>query len=380
MFFPRLFARSRHCQIGGLPNPNSLMNKKRSTHSRATTNLSSEIPSVSVQKPLVLVDNHQRFHNYLRISITERCNLRCTYCMPEEGVELQPTDQLLTTEEIVRLAKIFASEGVDKIRLTGGEPTVRKDIVELIQELGNIPQIKILALTTNGIVLPRKLPKLVHAGLNAVNISLDTMDPFKFQIITRRLGFEQVLKSIDLALEHGIPLVKVNCVVQRGVNDMEIADFVAWTRDKPIQVRFIEYMPFDGNTWSDKKFMSYTEMIEKIRANGFPLDKVPDGPNETSKTYKVDGFKGSVGFITSMSENFCSSCNRIRMMADGALKVCLFGPNEVSLRDLMRSGASDDELRHWISIAVKRKKPSHSGMYELDKDKKLNRPMILIGG
>jgi len=299
--------------------------------------------------------------------------------MPEEGVPLQPNDKLLTTSEIIRLAKIFVEEGVNKIRLTGGEPTVRKDIVELMQELANIQGVTTLGLTTNGIALARKLPKMLP-GLNALNVSLDTLDEHKFEIITRRRGFKQVMNSIEEALALGVRRVKINCVVQRGVNDMEIPAFIRLTETTPIEIRFIEYMPFDGNTWTDKKFMSYLEMIKIIEGSGYPLSRMSAEPNETSKGYKVEGHAGSVGFITSMSENFCSTCNRVRLMADGAFKVCLFGPNEISLRDLMRAGATDHELREWISIAVKRKTPSHAGMYELDKDKKLNRPMILIGG
>jgi len=166
----------------------------------------------------------------------------------------------------------------------------------------------------------------------------------------------------------------------RGINDDELHKFVEWTRKNPIQVRFIEYMPFEGNTWSDKKFMSYTDMIEKIKIMGYHLERRPDGRNDTSKTYEVSGFVGSVGFITSMSDHFCSTCNRLRLMADGALKVCLFGQTEVSLRDKIRSGCDDEELRTFVEMAVQRKKPSHDGMYEIDKHKKLNRPMILIGG
>jgi len=328
----------------------------------------------------ILTDSYGRFHNYLRISLTERCNLRCTYCMPEEGVTLQPNSNLLSTDEIIRIAKLFVGAGVDKIRLTGGEPTVRKDIVELTERLGQIPGLTTIAMTTNGLVLEKKLPRLVAAGLNMINISLDTLDSMRFTLITRRLGWENVMGSIIKAIQLGINPVKVNCVVMRGVNDEELPQFVEWTRHQPIQVRFIEYMPFEGNTWSDKKFLSYTEMIEKIRSAGYPLDKKPDGPNDTSKAYGVDGFVGSVGFITSMSDNFCSTCNRLRLMADGALKVCLFGEAEVSLRDQMRSGCTDNELAKVIEMAVQRKKPSHDGMYEIDKQKQFNRPMILIGG
>jgi len=319
----------------------------------------------STQPSTVLSDRYGRFHNYLRISLTERCNLRCTYCMPEEGVPLQPNDKILSTDEIIRIAKIFVTCGVDKIRLTGGEPTVRKDIVELTELLGKIPGLNTLAMTTNGLVLEKKLPRLVAACLNMVNISLDTLDPMRFTLITRRLGWENVMGSINKAIELGINPVKVNCVVMRGVNDDELPKFVEWTRKNPIQVRFIEYMPFEGNTWSDKKFMPYTEMIEKIKMSGYPLDRYPNGRNDTSKTYGVEGFVGSVGFITSMSEHFCSTCNRLRLMADGALKVCLFGQTEVSLRDKIRSGCNDEELCTFIEMAVKRKKPSHDGMYEI---------------
>jgi len=183
-----------------------------------------------------------------------------------------------------------------------------------------------------------------------------------------------------VALDLGYNPVKVNCVVMRGLNDDELPAFVKWTKDVPIQIRFIEYMPFDGNTWSNKLFMPYTEMIEKIRGQGFPLDRVQGGPNDTSKTYKVDGYVGSVGFISSMSDHFCGTCNRLRLMADGSLKVCLFGQSEVSLRDMLRDGADDKRVSEVIAMAVQRKNPSHDGMFEIDKQKKLNRPMILIGG
>lgn len=326
-----------------------------------------------------LTDSFGRHHNYLRISLTERCNLRCTYCMPEEGVDLTPTSQLLTTEEIIKLATFFVDEGVTKIRLTGGEPTVRKDLVNIVSELGKLPKLKTIAITSNGLVLHRKLAEMQAMGLNLVNISLDTLVASKFEQATRRLGFDHVMKSIHTALDLGFDPVKINCVVMRGFNDNELIDFVAWTKSAPVEIRFIEYMPFDGNTWDNQIFMPFTEMIEVIRKR-FPLVRMQDAPNNTSKTYGVEGWSGKVGFITSMSQNFCSSCNRIRLMADGSLKVCLFGNNEVSLRDVLRSGADDAILREHIHAAVWRKKASHSGMQELDKDKAFNRPMIKIGG
>lgn len=327
--------------------------------------------------PDFLTDTFGRRHTYLRISLTERCNLRCQYCMPEEGVQLQPREAILTFEEIERLARLFVAAGVDKIRLTGGEPLVRKDVETIVERLGALG-LKTLALTTNGLLLPKKLPRLHAAGLNLINISLDTLRPDRFLAITRRQGFDLVMQAIQRAIDHGYDPVKVNCVVMRGVNDDELADFVAMTEDRPIEVRFIEYMPFGGNGWDDAQFMPYIDMIARIKERFPKLERLADGPHETSKTYQVPGFRGRVGFITSMSEHFCSGCNRLRLTADGHLKVCLFGQAEVSLRDALRQGATDDELGEIIQAAVWRKKAAHAGMYEIARAE--NRPMILIGG
>ena len=298
--------------------------------------------------------------------------------MPAEGVQLKPQDHILTFEEIERLTRIFVSLGVTKLRLTGGEPLVRKDVDQLIASLGAIEGIQTFALTTNGLLLPKKLRRLQASGVNLLNISLDTLKADKFEFITRRKGFDLVMQAIDLALELGYQPLKVNCVVMRNFNDNELAGFVELTRKKPIEVRFIEYMPFDGNGWNDNRFMSYRDMIGLIEEKHPRLERLQDGPNDTSKTYHVPGYEGRVGFITSMSEQFCGSCNRLRLTADGNLKVCLFGKAEVSLRDAMRSGATDEELIQIIDAAVNRKKAAHAGMYEIAQSE--NRPMILIGG
>lgn len=365
-----------------------------------------------------LTDSFNRQHDYLRISVTERCNLRCLYCMPEEGIELSPPSRLLTSPEIVYLSSLFVSQGVTKIRLTGGEPTVRKDIVPLMQDIGKLRRdgLRELCLTTNGISLHRKLDPMVEAGLTGVNLSLDTLDPFQFQIMTRRKGFDAVMKSIDRILEMnkvgaGIKL-KINCVVMRGMNDREILPFVELGREMPIEVRFIEYMPFDGNKWNQGKMFSYQEMLAVIREKYPTLEKVVDHKNDTSKTYRVPGFEGRVGFITSMTHNFCGTCNRLRITSDGNLKVCLFGNAEVSLRDIIRKenhgqpidedvmkdlrlletvqsaarisdggglvNEREREILDIIGMAVKRKKAKHAGMGQLENMK--NRPMILIGG
>ncbi|KAB8070809.1 hypothetical protein BDV29DRAFT_180250 [Aspergillus leporis] len=383
-----------------------------------TRKSSPRLPALKTAKPFseFLTDTFNRQHDYLRISVTERCNLRCVYCMPEEGVELSPPARLLTSPEIVYLSSLFVSQGVTKIRLTGGEPTVRKDIVPLMKSIGDLRRngLRELCLTTNGISLHRKLEPMVEAGLTGINLSLDTLDPFQFQIMTRRKGFDAVMKSIDKILEMnrlgaGIKL-KVNCVVMRGVNDREIVPFVEMGRENPIEVRFIEYMPFDGNKWNQKKMLSYQEMLTVIQEKYPTLEKVTDHRNDTSKTYQVPGFEGRIGFITSMTHNFCGTCNRLRITSDGNLKVCLFGNAEVSLRDIIRKanngepidevtmnqlqlleaadrascineegGLVDErerELLDIIGMAVKRKKAKHAGMGKLENMK--NRPMILI--
>ncbi|XP_064118994.1 molybdenum cofactor biosynthesis protein 1-like isoform X3 [Macrobrachium nipponense] len=307
-----------------------------------------------------LTDSFGRRHSYLRISLTERCNLRCQYCMPEEGVALTPKQQLLTTQEIIRLARLFISEGVDKVRLTGGEPMVRKDLVTIVEAISDLG-VKQLGLTTNGLLLKRRLRDLHKAGLTHLNISLDTLIPPKFELITRRRGWEKVIEGINEALELGYSPVKINCVVMRGRNEEEILNFVKFTQDKDIDVRFIEYMPFDGNKWDDKKMVSYAEMLSTIREVHPDLIKILDKPNDTSKAYKVPGYAGQIGFITSMTENFCGTCSRMRITADGNLKVCLFGSSEVSVRDLIRSGCSDTDILEVIGGAVSRKKRQHAG-------------------
>ncbi|XP_065611333.1 molybdenum cofactor biosynthesis protein 1 isoform X3 [Cyrtonyx montezumae] len=325
-----------------------------------------------------LTDSFGRQHNYLRISLTEKCNLRCQYCMPEEGVQLTPKSELLTAQEIITLAGLFVKEGVEKIRLTGGEPLIRPDVVDIVGQLYKLEGLKTIAITTNGINLARLLPRLKEAGLNAINISLDTLVPAKFEFIVRRKGFHKVMEGIHKATELGYRPVKVNCVVMRGLNEDELLNFVDFTKDLPLDVRFIEYMPFDGNKWNFKKMVSYKEMLDTIKQRWPELEKLPCEASSTAKSYKVPHFRGQISFITSMSEHFCGSCNRLRITADGNLKVCLFGSSEVSLRDHLRSGASEEELVQIIGAAVSRKKKQHAGMFNISQMK--NRPMILIGG
>ncbi|KAL9674763.1 hypothetical protein QQ045_002962 [Rhodiola kirilowii] len=358
--------------VAGMRKPTS-----SSMYSTSCANLA-ERPSKENTLSDVLVDSFGRMHTYLRISLTERCNLRCQYCMPSDGADLSPSTHLLSQDEIVRLASVFVGSGVNKIRLTGGEPTIRKDIEDICARLSSLEGLKNLAMTTNGIVLARKLPKLKEAGLTSLNISLDTLVPAKFEFMTRRKGHEKVIQSINDSIEAGYNPVKVNCVVMRGFNDDEICDFVELTREKAINVRFIEFMPFDGNVWNVKKLVSYSEMLDRVKTRYPSLKRLQDHPTDTAKNFGIEEHKGTVSFITSMTEHFCAGCNRLRLLADGNFKVCLFGPSEVSLRDPLRSGAKDDELRQIISAAVKRKKASHADMFDIAKT--ANRPMVHIGG
>ncbi|ANB11595.1 Molybdenum cofactor biosynthesis protein A [Sugiyamaella lignohabitans] len=327
-----------------------------------------------------LTDTFGREHDYLRISISERCNLRCIYCMPEEGVELSPSADLLTKDEILKIAKLFVSQGVRKIRLTGGEPSVRKDFIDIVKGLGEIPGLEEIAITSNGIALGRKIPLLKQYGVTSLNLSLDTLVEGKFMIMTRRAGLSKVLNTLDQALRQGIPKVKLNVVVMKGVNDDEILDFVRIAKEKPVEVRFIEYMPFSGNKWSTEKMVSYHDMLSLIHSQYPSLTQVAASRGDTAKIFTDPRghFAGKVGFITSMTSHFCGSCNRLRITSDGNLKVCLFGNTEVSLRDMVRKGASDHELLEIIGSAVKNKKAKHAGIGELEKME--NRPMILIGG
>ncbi|EFN76433.1 Molybdenum cofactor biosynthesis protein 1 B [Harpegnathos saltator] len=298
--------------------------------------------------------------------------------MPAEGVKLTKKDGILQTDEIIQIADLFVKEGVRKIRLTGGEPTVRKDIVDIVAQLRQLRNLEQIAITTNGLTLTRQLPALQRAGLDALNISLDTLQEKRFEMFTRRQGWSRVMAGIDLAVQLGYNPVKVNCVIMRGKNDDEIIDFIDFTRDRPIDVRFIEYMPFQGNEWKENKMVPFDEMKKIIRDKYPDFQALPNQPNDTSKAYQVPGFVGQVGFITSMSQHFCDSCNRLRITADGNLKVCLFeGKGEVSLRDALRSGASTDALKNLIRGAVSRKKKQHAGMINLTQME--NRPMILIG-
>lgn len=304
-----------------------------------------------------LVDSFGRMHRDLRVSVTDRCNFRCTYCMPEEGMQWMPRDEILTFEEIERLARLLVERhGVDSIRLTGGEPTVRAHLPVLIEKLAALPVD--LALTTNGATLRLVAHDLAAAGLKRINISLDTFRPERFREITRRDDLDKVLDGIDAALEAGLDPVKVNVVVMRGVNDDELVDFARFGRDKGVIVRFIEFMPLDADkAWTNDAVVSLDEIVERIGAV-FPLEPLPRSSAPASRFRYLDG-GGEIGVVASVTQAFCGTCDRIRLTAEGKFRNCLFALEEHDLRGLLRSGADDDELSAVIERAVAAKWAGH---------------------
>lgn len=326
----------------------------------------------------MLIDQYNRVHNYLRISLTDNCNFRCFYCMPDEDYTFSPKEALMQADEIEQLAKIFVALGVNKIRLTGGEPLIRKDADTIIRSLSQLP-VK-LTLTTNGVRLNDFAAVFKEAGLNAVNISLDTLQAEKFQLITRRNSFHRVMDNIRLMLEKGV-YVKINVVVMAGVNDHELTDFVAWTKDVPVHVRFIEFMPFAGNRWTSNKVFTWQQMLERISAAYTFLPLKADA-HETAKAYIVPGHKGTFSVISTMSAPFCNSCNRMRLTADGKLKNCLFAQHETDLLSALRKGADIVSLvKNNIASKARALGGQWSENFErLNAEEVLNRSMIAIGG
>jgi len=329
----------------------------------------------------ILTDTHGREHTYLRISLIERCNLRCNYCMPEEGIQLSPKSHLMTYEEIYTIAKVFADHGVRKIRLTGGEPLIRKDFTTILEKLATLDVS--LTLTTNGVIIDRFIDDLKKYNLNGINLSLDSLQAEKFREITRRDNFTQVWDNLHLIVSEGFK-VKVNAVLMKDVNDNEIIDFIELTKDLPVSVRFIEFMPFDGNKWNIDKTVSYAEIMDKVRDHFTEdqLERLQDAPNDTSKNYKIKNYKGSFGIISSVTNPFCDSCNRIRLTANGRIKNCLFSSSETDLLQALRAGEAIEPL---IAKAMRSKFKVRGGMDTLEKLQQpelhgKNRSMITIGG
>jgi len=333
------------------------------------------------KKNNILKDSFGRQHTYLRISLTELCNLRCTYCMPAEGIQLSPKSHIMTYDEVFEIAKTFVNHGVTKIRLTGGEPLVRRDADVILKQLATLPVE--LSITTNAVIVDRFIDVLKECSIKSINVSLDSLDAEKFKEITRRNDFEKVYKNIMLLVDEGFH-VKLNAVLINGFNDNEIIDFIELTKTLPISVRFIEFMPFDGNKWDKAKMVSYAQVMEYVNSH-FEKDKVirlQDAPNDTSKNYKIEGYKGSFAIISSVTNPFCDSCNRIRLTANGRLKNCLFSSTESDLLTPLREGKSIESI---IQKAIQAKFKVRGGMDTMEKLEQPdlhgnNRSMITIGG
>jgi len=307
-----------------------------------------------------LRDGHGRTIGDVRVSVTDRCNFRCQYCMPAEGLPWLERDGVLSFEEIARLVALLASMGVGDVRLTGGEPLVRRDFPRLVQQLAAIDEVHDLSITTNGYLLERDAAALVAAGANRFNVSIDSLQQDRFFAMTRRDALPQVLRGLEaLAAFPQAHPIKVNAVAIRGFTEDELPAFVQFARERPYELRFIEFMPLDGDhAWEPGKVLTGEEIRAAIHAL-HPLQPEPREPHATARTYRFADGRGRVGFVNPVSEPFCGDCNRIRLTADGRLRTCLFSLNETDLRGPLRAGASDDELEQIVRDAVWRKELKH---------------------
>ncbi len=327
----------------------------------------------------MLLDPYKRRINYLRISITDRCNLRCRYCMPEEGIPLISHQQILNYEELLRIIRVFAKEGISKVRLTGGEPLIRKGIVDFVASISQIEEIKDLSLTTNGILLKGLASDLKRAGLKRVNISLDSLRRDRFFQITRRDEYERVWDGIIESLQVGLSPVKINMVAIQGINDDEIEAFAKLTFHLPLTVRYIEYMPSgNGDAWKQSDILTLSQIKDRLERIGHLIPIPPEKWDGPAMRFYFEGAKGELGLIGAVSTHFCQDCNRLRLTSDGRIRSCLFSDEEIDLRELLRSGGSDQDLRDrlWIALQVKPER-HHISTRQF---KKCQRNMSAIGG
>ncbi|HMS33223.1 MAG TPA: GTP 3',8-cyclase MoaA [Ignavibacteria bacterium] len=319
----------------------------------------------------MLSDSFGRIHNYLRISVTDTCNLGCLYCMPDGENHVTSKKNLMSADEIERTAYVFTSLGINKIRLTGGEPLFRKDIRTIIQKLSGLPAE--LSISTNAFFADRYIEDFKRADMKSVNVSLDSLKKEEFNFLTKRDHFSKILSNIYLLLENGFN-VKVNIVVLKGINDHSITDFIGWTKDHHLEVRFIEFMPFDGNHWNIEKVFSYKNILELIETN-YSFHKIQDSFNDTSRKYRADGHLGTFGIISTITDPFCTGCNRLRLTSDGKLKNCLFSADETDLLTPLRNG---NDIIPLIHSTLKLKKEERGGQFETGNF--INRSMVRIGG
>ncbi len=299
-----------------------------------------------------MIDNYGRKIDYVRLAVTDRCNLRCFYCMPEEGINYVPRRVLMTYEEMELTVRLLVSMGIRKLRITGGEPFLRKDLDQFMERLAQIDQLEKINITTNGTLTAPYIPLFKKWRINAVNLSLDTLDKDRFFEITRRTGFEKVMKTFDLLLTHRIP-TKINMVVMQGRNIDDIIPMVELARDYPVSVRFIEEMPFNGEGNHYQQFeWNYIKILEHIKEHYPDVEKIPDPPHSTSYNYQIPGFQGTFGIIAAFSRTFCGTCNRIRITPKGMLKTCLYDQGIFNIKELIRAGASDDQLKMAVAEAI----------------------------
>ena len=327
-----------------------------------------------------LLDTFGRVHDNLRISVTDRCNIRCFYCMPEDNVQYVRRQEILSFEEIERFVRVAVSLGVTKLRVTGGEPLVRKDLPVLIRKLNAIPGIRDLALTTNGVLLAKQAQDLYDAGLRRLNVHLDTLDRDRFLRITRRDDLDKVLDGLEVAGRVGFGPIKINAVAVKNLVEPDIVPLVRFGRERGFEIRFIEFMPLDSQgLWSRKNVLSADEMIEILSREIAPLVEIPDrDPRAPATEYRFADGIGTVGFIASVTRPFCLNCNRIRLTSDGKLRYCLFAIEETDVKSLLRSGAPDEEIAATLRATVQKKWIGH----EINSAKFVAppRPMYAIGG
>ncbi|MDQ4099537.1 MAG: GTP 3',8-cyclase MoaA [Chloroflexota bacterium] len=323
-------------------------------------------------------DAFGRRMSYLRISLTDRCNFRCLYCMPAVGMTFQPRDELLTDDELLRLIGLFTRMGFDKFRLTGGEPTVRPHLVDIVRGIKAFPGVRELSMTTNALLLGRKAHELKAAGLDRVNVSIDTLDPVKFKMMTRGGRLDLVWEGIETADAAGLRPIKLNSVVLKEHNDHEVEQLAELTLTRDWQVRFLEIMPMEGvGMVYDERLVTSDETKARLEATFGPLEPVTADAADPARLWRIPGARGTLGFISPISAPFCEACNRVRLTADGMLRLCLLRPDEVNLRDLMRTGASDDDLLAELRGGIWRKPWGH-GVAEGERD--TIRGMSQIGG
>lgn len=319
----------------------------------------------------MLYDTFGRIHNYLRISVTDACNLRCTYCMPEGKNIVTPKIKLMTADEIEKFAAIFTELGINKIRITGGEPLLRKDISDILYRLKKYPAE--VAITTNALLVNDYINVFKDTGINKVNVSLDTLSPEQFVEITKRNRFSKIFSNICLLLKNDFT-VKVNFVVMKNINENSIPDFIEWTKDFEMEVRFIEFMPFNKNGWTEEKVFSLEDILDLINTK-YVFYKIEDAIHDTSKKYKVYGHHGTFGIISTITKPFCSECNRLRLTSDGKLKNCLFSKGEIDLLTPLRN---NENIIPLIYSSLTDKKEERGGQF--DSDEIINRSMVSIGG